>query len=141
MADGGEGQLFDDSNQAAEARAHHLQDLQSYFGMLQAHGSKILARDEHEFGGIQGRGGSRVVATVKDGQFGDGAAGAFDGQNVLAAVGRGLKDSDAAGGDYVEARASIALGKEQLTRRIGFQAGPRRQERQLVVSQRCKECD
>ena len=48
MADGGEGEFFDDSHQASQSRADHTQDLQGYLRMRETERLEIMSAYEKQ---------------------------------------------------------------------------------------------
>ena len=107
--------------------------------MLAAEILEILAGDEQHFRIFGGRGRSRIVAAVKDGQLGNRAARAFQRQDLLPA-GRGhLEDAHFARGDDEQALAGIALGEQQLAAAEVPGADARRQGVQLAFRQPGKQ--
>jgi hypothetical protein len=115
MANGGERQVFDNADEAAQPGTDDGDDFERDFGMFAAKILEILAGDEEHFR-IDER-GSRggIIAAVENGEFGEGAAGAFDGEDLFAASGRHFEDANFAGGDEEKTGARVAFAEEQLT--------------------------
>ena len=114
LANGREGELLDDADQAAQASAHRGQHLERNCGVFHAVGLEVAAGDEGDLGVFDGHGGRGVWATVEDGQLRDGFAGSVDGQHLFAAAERCLEDADLAARDDVQAVAGLALREEEF---------------------------
>src|SRR6266496_509114 len=83
--------------------------------MSQAERLEILFADEEQSGFFDGGDGSRIVAAVENGEFGDGTAGTVNAQHLLASAGRSLEDADVAGLDHVHAGARVAFGEDHYS--------------------------
>lgn len=114
LADGGEGELFNDADEAAEARTDDGEDLEGDFGVLDAEGMEVAAGDKGDLGIFNGDGRGRIRTAVEDGELGDGFAGKVDGEDLFAAADGGFEDADFAAGDAMEAGAGLAFREEQF---------------------------
>ena len=119
LANGGEGELFDDADETAQAGADDGKHFECDFRVLHAECLKIVARDEGDLRIFNGHGGGGEAAAVEDGQLGYRLAGLVDGEDLLAAVDGGFEDADLAAGDDVEAVAGLVFREEQFA---GLQA-------------------
>lgn len=114
LADGGEGEFFNDADEAAEARTDDGENFERDFGVFDAEGMKVAAGDEGDLGIFNGDGRSGIRAAVEDGEFGDGFAGKIDGEDLLAAADGGFEDADFATRDAMQAGARLAFREEQF---------------------------
>lgn len=114
LANGGEGELFDNADEATEASPDHGEHLQRDLRMLDTEGVKITARDKSHFGVFNGDGRGRIGAAIEDRQLGDALTGTIDGEDLLATVDGCFEDAHLAAGNDVKAGARLALREEQF---------------------------
>ena len=113
----GEREFLDNAHQAPQPRANHGQHLQRNFRVLQTEAAEVIARDEQNLRVFDGTDRRRIGSAIEDGQLGNGTAGALYRQDLFAAAGRALEDTQFTAGDDVKALADIAFLEQQFALR------------------------
>src|SRR5438270_5896973 len=102
---------------------------------------EILLADEVDSGVPQCRRGGWIIAAIKKRKLGNGAAGAFNGKDLLTAVGRTLEDPHTAALNHKQAGAGITFRKKQLALAVIARNGAFSKELEFSFSEPVKDLD
>src|SRR5215467_10591917 len=102
---------------------------------------KVLFADEVNPGLIECRGRRRIRSTIEQRQFSDGTTRAFDGQDLLPAIGRTLEDSYLPALNDEQAGTGIALGEDKLSFAVAARHCPFGEKLEFGLSQPVEDRD
>src|SRR5512141_531832 len=109
-----ERELFDDSDQPAQARTHHAQYLQRDLGMSEAERVKVLLAYKEEGGIVDCGDRGRVIASIEDWKLCDRTARPINAEYLLAAASGTLEDADVTRLNHIQSRARLTLSENRF---------------------------